>query len=276
MSPLPWSSRASPDDAVPKGYERIHLRGATVVALPGLLDAIRAALAAGTLYDYAAGHGGGRPLAGRGIAYAVPLPNGTRVVVRHNRHGGLFARLTGDRFLAPTRAPYELAVSHRLTTCGVPTPPILAYAIYPAGPLLRRSDVVSMEIPDATDLAAILVHGTDPERREAIHKTAFLIGSLGHCGARHHDLNIKNVLLARQLHEPSSMAAYALDVDRVTFGRPGSAEIIERNIARLQRSARKWRELQGARIDERELEWLAATALRSASSASASPPSTRS
>jgi len=261
---------------VPKGYERIHLRGTTVVALPGLLEAIRPALEAGTLYDYASGHAERRSLAGRGIAYAVPLPNGTRVVVRHNRHGGLFARLTGDRFLAPTRAPYELAVSHRLTMCGVLTPPIVAYALYPAGPLLRRSDVVSMEIPDATDLAAVLVHGTEPERREAIHKTAFLIASLGDCGARHRDLNIKNVLLARQLHEPSSMAAYVLDVDRVTFGRPGSVEIIERNIARLQRSARKWRALHGARVEERELEWLAVTARRLMSSPSASPLSTRS
>lgn len=275
MSPLP-SSSGSPNDGLPEGYERIRLPGTTVVAHRNQLDAIRTALQAGTLYQYAARHQESRPLAGRGIAYAAKLPSGLPVVVRHNRHGGLFARLTGDLFLTPTRAPYELTASIRLTKCGVPTPPMLAYAIYDAGPFLRRSDVVSLELPDATDLAAVLMQGTDAERREAIHKTAFLIGYLSDCGARHHDLNIKNVLLMRNVAEPSSMSAYVIDVDRVTFGEPRSAEITEANIARLQRSARKWRALYGARIDERELEWLALTARRVASEPVVSPSSTRS
>jgi hypothetical protein len=267
----------SPNDGLPEGYEQIRLPGTIVVAQRAQLDAIRTALAAGTLYEYAARRPESRPLAGRGVAYATKLPNGVPVVVRHNRHGGLFARLTGDRFLAPTRAPYELATSIRLTkSCDVATPPIFAYAIYDAGPFLRRSDVVSLEIPNATDLAAVLMRGTDVERREAIHKTAFLIGSLSECGARHHDLNIKNVLLMRNVVEPSSMSAYILDVDRVTFGQPRSAEITESNIARLQRSARKWRALYGARIDERELEWLALTARRSVSMPPAPRSSTRS
>jgi Lipopolysaccharide kinase (Kdo/WaaP) family len=276
LRPFLSSSRWSPNDGLPEGYEQIRLPGTTVVAHRAQLDAIRTALAAGTLYEYAARRPESRPLAGRGIAYAVALPGGERVVVRHNRHGGLFARVTGDRFLSPTRAPYELAASIRLTNCGVFTPTIVAYAIYDAGPLLRRTDVVSLEIPNATDLAAILVHGTDVERREAIRKTAFLIGSLSECGARHHDLNIKNVLLMRNVVEPSSMSAYVLDVDRVTFGQPGSDEITEANIARLQRSARKWRALHRARIDERELEWLAVTSRRAASSPTVSPSSTRS
>ena len=50
---------------------------------------------------------------------------------RRNRHGGLFAPLTGDLFLSPTRAPYELAASLNLLSVGVPTPAILAYATYP-------------------------------------------------------------------------------------------------------------------------------------------------
>ena len=262
--------------SVPDGYAQATVGSAHVVARKEQLEAVRLALTAGTLYEFAARHSQARPLAGRGVAYAIPLPDGARVVVRHNRHGGLLAPLTGDRFLAPTRAPYELDTSIHLTRCGVLTPTIVAYAVYDAGPFFRRSDVVSSEIPDGTDLATILVHGTDAERREAIHKTAFLIASLADCGARHHDLNIKNVLLSRQPAEPSSMAAYVLDVDRVTFGRRGSADIIERNIARLQRSARKWRELHGARVDERELEWLAVAARRSASSPSASLPNTRS
>jgi hypothetical protein len=67
---------------------------------------------------------------------------------------------------------------------------------------------------------------------------------------RHHDLNVKNVLLASY---GGGLTAYLLDVDRVTFGVPGSAEISRGNVERLLRSARKWRDERGATFDEREL-----------------------
>jgi 3-deoxy-D-manno-octulosonic acid kinase len=229
------------------------------------IPALRAALEGGTLYAYAAHHESARPLSGRGVAFAVPLPNGERVVVRHNRHGGLLAPLTGDRFVAPTRAPYELAVSLRLTKCGVPTPEIVAYAVYDAGPLLRRSDVASREVRDSVDLAAILTTEDAAKRRAALDATATLISLLSACGARHHDLNVKNVLLARVSspnNSPSAPRAYVLDVDRVEFGRPGDSRVTERNLARFVRSARKWRELYGARVDDGELARLAAAVRR--------------
>jgi tRNA A-37 threonylcarbamoyl transferase component Bud32 len=69
-------------------------------------------------------------------------------------------------------------------------------------------------------------------------------------GVRHHDLNVKNVLLARV---GSELTAYLLDVDRVTFGRPSDARLLEGNVRRLLRSARKWRDERGATFDEREL-----------------------
>ena len=59
--------------------------------------------------------------------------SGTRAVVRHNRHGGLFAPVTRDLFLPPTRAPHELRTALRLTALGVPTPPVLMYGVEPAG-----------------------------------------------------------------------------------------------------------------------------------------------
>ena len=49
-----------------------------------------------------------------------------------------------------------------------------------------------------------------------------------------------------------------VDVDRVTFGARGSAEIARANVARLLRSARKWRDERGALFDERELAALGA------------------
>ena len=56
--------------------------------------------------------------------------------------------------------------------------------------------------------------------------------------------------------------AFALDVDRVEFGRPGDSRVTERNLDRFMRSARKWRELHGARVEEAELVRVAASARR--------------
>ena len=248
------------------GYEHFVDGGASVVVLREHMPAVRAVLAGTTLYDYAARHPLARPLKGRAIAFAAPLPDDTRVVVRHNRHGGLLAPMTGDLFLPPTRAPLELAVSRRLTACGVPTPEIVAYAVYRAGPIFRRSDVASREILGGSDLAEILIDGDAQTRRAALDATAILIGRLSRCGARHHDLNVKNVLLTRL----PGFNAYVLDVDRVEFGTAGDPRIIERNLERFLRSARKWREHYGARVDDADLAALVASARRWTSSGESS------
>ena len=262
--------------SVPAGYEQATVGSAHVVARKAQLETVCSTLATGTLFDYAARHAQARGLAGRGIAYAAPLPNGDRVVVRHNRHGGLLAPITGDRFLAPTRAPRELTAALRLTADGVPTPEIVAYVVYKAGPLLRRSDVASMEVPDSADLGVVLTTGTLAEQRAALAATTSLIALLSACGARHHDLNVKNVLLAPR--GSTAPTAYVLDVDRVEFGRPGDSRITEGNLERFMRSARKWRALHGARVDEAELARIAASVrwFVASRSSSGAPESTRS
>jgi len=248
----------------PSGYRRFLIRGAEVVSRADVLDAVRTALASGPLYDYASHHPKARPLAGRAVAYAVPLPGGNvRVVVRHNRHGGLFGPVTGDVFLAP-RAPYELDVSLRLERLGVPTPQVLAYAIYHAGAMLRRCDVVTREIPNSRDLSDILVRSDERTRLAAVAATAKLVGKLASVGARHHDLNVKNVLLATDAEE--GLRAMILDVDRVTFHAPGDVTILERNLERFVRSARKWRERNGATISDAELDRFALDARAALSS----------
>ena len=139
---------------VPGGYERQLHPHAVAVARSDIAAAIRQALIAPngkhtTLHEFAAAQAGARALRGRATAYAVALAGGLRVVVRHNRHGGLLASLTGDRFIAPTRAPQELAISLELVRRGVPTPAVVAYALYPPGALLQRSDVATEEIRDS-------------------------------------------------------------------------------------------------------------------------------
>jgi hypothetical protein len=234
--------------SVPEGYVTLRRGIANAVVRADALLEVDRALASGTLHDFARDIAD-RELRGRAAAYVCRLRDDLRVVVRHNTHGGAFARLTGDRFLAPTRAPMELAASLRLIAAGVPTPPIVAIVRYRAGGPLERSDVATEEIIDAADLAHVMTQ--QPERHAAAARaTADLLRALAHAGARHADLNIKNVLL-----QPAAtgLRAFVLDVDRVTFHELDSADVRDRNWARLLRSARKWRTLHGAPISD---EWL--------------------
>jgi tRNA A-37 threonylcarbamoyl transferase component Bud32 len=241
---------------VPSSYVRFRSADAVVVALASLADCVREAMRDGSLYDYAAHHPRTHTHAGRGAAYAVSLPDGvTRVVIRRSRHGGWLAPLTGDRFLPPTRAPREMESSLRLRRLGIPTPEIVAYAVYPAGSVWRRADVATREVPDGQDLGTFLLDAPDAERkREALGATATLVARLTAAGARHPDLNVSNVLLARDENE--RLEAWVLDLDRVWFADP-SPRVTDANLRRLRRSALKWQRDHGAAVDESDLLWLA-------------------
>jgi hypothetical protein len=227
---------------------------ANVVCADHVADAIREALRAGSLYKYAERHPRVRPLAGRGIVYAVPLPGDVEhVVIRRNRRGGFFAPLTRDLFRAPTRAPKELRIGEALREYGVPTPVMLAYAVYDAPAGLKRVDVVTREVPNSFDLSTALM-SSDPEwRMKSIAAAADAVVLLGTLGARHHDMYVKNKLL--HPGEGDHLAACILDVDRVVFEDPEL--VFEANLARLLRSARKWQSTHGAPVTDSELEELA-------------------
>ena len=242
---------------VPAGYVRVVRGRCTAVARIELEDDARALLADGTLYEAAARDLAARPLTGRGLAYAIALPvTGARVVVRHNRHGGLLAPLTKDFFLPPTRAPHELDASLRLAAMGVRTPTISMYAVESVHGVLRRADVMTLEVMGSRDLASYLLPGEVPAvRAEAWRATRALVRSLNAAGARHHDLNVKNVLLA---DGDGGLVAWVLDVDRVRFGQAHAASVRVGNATRLLQSARKWRAERGAVFDEREVASLGA------------------
>ena len=237
--------------AAPTGFSRFSVDGADVVCRTPVEQAVRAALGRGTLYEYAKAHPRAREMRGRSAVYAAPLPgDAERVVVRHNHHGGLFAKITGDLFRSPGRAPLELAISERLHAAGVPTPTIVAYVVYRAPLALCRSDVVTREVADSFDLSEAIMSDDAAARDQAWSAALRLVAALSESGARHHDLNVKNVLVRRGT--AGELTALALDVDRVTFGGfPGA--LLDANLARLARSARKWRDQRGARVSEAEL-----------------------
>ena len=246
---------ASTPDA-PPGYVRFRVGTSVVVCSTHVAGATREALGAGTLYRYAESHPRARALSGRGIAYAVPLPGAIeQVVIRHNRHGGTLARFTGDLFRRPTRAPLELEMSERLRYAGVQTPAILGYALYPAPAGFWRSDVMTREVSDSFDFSVAIMSADAALRSRAVVATAGLVSTLSEASARHHDLNVKNVLLRDSID--GALDAFVLDVDRVEFvANPDDAR--ESNLARLLRSAYKWRTNHGARVTEAELADMAA------------------
>src|SRR5690606_19534813 len=113
---------------------------------------------------------------GRATAWGAVLPGGgIPVVVRHAQHGGLLRAITGDRFLAQGRAAHELAVSERLRAEGVPTPELVAYVVYPAGPLFSRIDVATRRLPAGDDLPSAWAAASADERNGMLDATAGLL-----------------------------------------------------------------------------------------------------
>lgn len=242
----------------PSGFVRFVIDSSEVVCAKHIAEAVLEALRAGTLYRYAESHPQARPLAGRGVAYAAPLPGDIEhVVVRHNRHGGMLARFTRDLFRPPTLAPLELRISERLRRVGVPTPVMLGYVVYAAPAGFRRADVMTREVRQSRDLSVAIMSDDRSNRERALAATAALVAAMSDAKAQHHDLNVKNVLL----HDASdgTVEALVLDVDRVTFV-DDSESAREGNLARLLRSARKWQSVHGAPVTAEELEALAAAA----------------
>jgi hypothetical protein len=236
----------------PDGFVQFAVGRAEIVCTTHVADAFRQALAAGTLYKYAESHPRVRSLRGRGVVYAVPLPGDVEdVVIRHNRHGGLLAPVTGDLFRTPTFAPHELKISAQLHEYGVPTPHMLGYVLYAAIPGFRRADVVTREVKNSFDLSVALMKDDAAHRARAIAATADLVVALGKIGAQHADLNVKNILLRE---DGDALRAMVLDVDRVVFDEP---EIVyDLNLERLLRSARKWQTVHGAPVTNAELDEL--------------------
>ena len=241
------------DADVPSGFVPLTIGRAHAVCAAHVADAVREALGAGTLYDYAHRHPDARALRGRGVVYAVPLPgDAERVVVRHNHHGGFFAAATRDLFRLPTRAPHELVLSERLREYGIPTPRMLGYVVYRAPLGFARADVMTREVPNSFDFSVAITSPDGDVRARAIAAVCSLVLALCSVGACHADLNVKNILL---YEAAGSLEAMVLDVDCVRFDTPEIA--LEVNLERLLRSARKWQSLHGAAVTDGELAELA-------------------
>jgi 3-deoxy-D-manno-octulosonic acid kinase len=225
---------------LPRGYRRLEGITPLAVAHERFADTVTRLLAAGPLYQWAATHPERREYQGRGPVYSAPLPDGgPRVVVRHARRGGLLAPLLRDVYLPPTPAVSELLISAILVRGGVPTPPVLAFATYAVAGILRRLDVMTVEV-EGSDLATALAQAASPGERQALHApVARLLGAMLNAGAWHQDLNARNILLTTR--EQGQVLGLVVDVDRVRFAPPGDPHVRDANLARLRRSMEKFR-----------------------------------
>lgn len=224
--------------SVPPGYERISLPGIEAITHATIAAELGDVLSRGTIYEWASSRAQ-RTFAGRVPAYATRLGD-VPVVVRRNHHGGWLASFRGERFARP-RAPRELDSAIRLAGAGVPTPDVLAYAVYAGGVLGKRSDVVTRELPAGYDLGALLA--TSPPSAAQVDAVRALLDSLQRASAWHPDLNIKNVYLT----DEAPPRAYVLDVDRVRFV-SDARTAATRNARRLLRSLDKRARAGGADV----------------------------
>lgn len=232
------------------GYAKLRSEGSRGLVMLSCRAEIEDILKEETLYAYAARQADSRQFKGRTTAYGIQLGCG-RVVVRHAMRGGIMARAGSDLFLPPTRGLRELMNSLRLRVAGVSTPEVACFVSYNAGPLFRRSDVATREIPESHDLAVVLREMPDADHREScLRATGRLLSLMARVGAHHPDLNARNVLITWD-HDGAN--AHVLDVDRIRFHVPGTPMVADANIERLERSLRKLRENEQLNVSDTDI-----------------------
>lgn len=244
------------DVVAPTGYERLTIGDAIVVARSVAVVGVRTVLStASSLHAWAALEPSATAFQGRATAWGVRLPGSTLdVVVRHAWHGGVLAAVRGDRYVWPGRAPWELEVSLRLQEAGVPTPDVVAYALYPAGRGFCRCDVMTLRLPEGADFPVAWQAGKAEERTALLVAVSVLLRDLRAAGAQHADLNAKNLYVSRCAGQ---WRAWVLDVDRVRLKRANDPAVGAENLARLDRSLRKHRERNALAISDVQLSRLA-------------------
>jgi 3-deoxy-D-manno-octulosonic acid kinase len=165
----------------------------------------------------------------------------------------MLGKTGSDLFFPPTRALRELINSVRLRMAEVPTPEVVAFATYRAGPIFRRSDVATREIKDGHDLSVVLKEVPSGDHRaQCLQATGKLLALLSRVGAHHPDLNVRNVLITWD--DADGARAHVLDVDRIRFHVPADPMVAKANFERLERSLKKVRERDGIAIADDEIE----------------------
>jgi len=242
-----------------EGYEAVRLPRVEAFAWRPAVAWLREVLRDGArLHDWA-GREARAAHVGRGTVHVVtaplPGPDGrSRWAVRHYRRGGAVARVVRDLYwgVGRPRPERELEASLHARAQGVPTPAVIAGAVYRVGARgaagAYRADLVTEEIPDARSLASALAV-EDAPAREYLQRAGALVRTLARAGLMHPDVSTGNVLL------DGGGEPWVVDLDRARR-RPGPSERAGRTmLARLERSLRKLGRAGGTTLGPQE--WIA-------------------
>jgi len=234
---------------LPPGYVWIERGRGTAFSLVEAREWVEGALSRGSLHDLAAERSR-KTLRGRGPVHVVTVA-GVERVVRHFLRGGLPARVLRDRFLrtGASRPLRELRASETARGAGIPTPRVVAGAVYPAG-MFYRADLVTDYVAGSRTLAEIMLDDTALEaREEALRAAGELTRRMATIGLEHSDLNARNILLVRV---PDGLEAHLVDLDRCSV--PATARPISPApmLSRLTRSLEKIARSRGAKAPTRK------------------------
>jgi len=248
------------------GFQMVDHPGVRVLARTEAAPWVRYVVEGGsTLHEAAGSERDVVFLEGREPVFVIPakLPLDRRsnaserwVVRKFARGGRVLPRLLGDRYLGvgSPRPFYEARVSEELRERGVPTPRVLAAAVYSAG-VFYRGDLVTEFVPDASDLVEVLFDnrrkgaGGAGERLDALSASGSLVRVLAGAGLRHRDLHAGNILLQ---WEGTAPRALILDLDLSRLLPRGTRASAPAMVRRLKRSLRKWEGRTGLRLSGRE------------------------
>lgn len=174
---------------------------------------------------------------GRGKAYFLEGLDNKAWVLRHNRRGGLLAHINHDRFLWTgswrARALAEIRLLADMRSAHLPVPAPVAGLACRQG-LFYRGDVITERIDDSLPLAERLSSGTGMDT-SGWCALGQLIARFHRAGIHHADLNARNILIDKDER------FYLIDFDKACRRTP-SAGWCQANLARLQRSLRKFRQ----------------------------------
>ena len=217
--------------------------GVAAFAAPDIEAWVRTTLVGGERLYEAAMQQAVAVLEGRGPVPVVGTKLGRWVVRRYRRGGRVAAPLLGERYLrvGVERPLREAEANAEARRRGIPTPRVVAGAVYCNGPFYR-ADLITEFVAGASDLAHTLFQAeySDSERAEILRVVGTLIAKSAAAGIEHCDLNAKNVLVGHSLHGPVPLL---LDLDRCRVLPPGVAGDPTPMLERLVRSLRKHSEL---------------------------------
>jgi 3-deoxy-D-manno-octulosonic acid kinase len=168
--------------------------------------------------------------------------DGSRVVVRHARRGGLVGRIIPDTFFGRCRPFRELLVAEKARNIGIPTAEVVAAVRRGALGPFYRGDVYTKEVTGAVDLLNYLTSMAQHAdrcslraKRDTLREAGRIVRVAHDAGLFHADLQLKNIL-ARDDGKP---AIFLIDLDKAKWHKRLPHSLRMMNLIRLARSAAK-------------------------------------